>query len=97
MRRRINHKAKRTPTQWCHHFRTYILDPDGWRGADGKDFDERIDQFEFFIRWRNSTAQQGVKITTAYNWWRYPERRVKLSKSDIVQGLINIINFWSSR
>lgn len=79
MRRRINQKAKRTPAQWCRHFNTYVMDPDGWR-EDKKDWDEKIDQFEFLIRWWNSTSQHGPKVTHAYNWWRYPEKRLKKAK-----------------
>ena len=80
MRRRINHKAKRTPEQWFRHFRTYVMDPDDWR-RDKKDWNAKIDQFEFLIRWYNSTSQHGPKVTAAYNWWRYPERRKQNDKS----------------
>lgn len=37
----------RSPAEWCHIERVEILDADGWRGRDGRDFSDPISLAEF--------------------------------------------------
>lgn len=83
MRRRINQKAKRTPTQWCRHFNTYIMDPDGWR-RDKKPFEARITQYEFLARWLYSTAKQSVKVRKAFD---------RLAGDEVAYSLIRSLRY----
>ena len=49
----------RTPAQWAEEFNVTILDPDGWRGARGKDWSEPITRDEFRDRMMQSTVRTG--------------------------------------
>lgn len=46
----------RTPENWCELLDARILDPDGWRGPDGRDWNDPIDRKEFDRRYKRCTV-----------------------------------------
>ncbi|PBC38518.1 hypothetical protein CJ179_38635 [Rhodococcus sp. ACS1] len=46
----------RTPTEWSYRLGITILDPDGWRGKDGRNYLDPIDEDEYFRRMSVSTT-----------------------------------------
>ena len=48
--------ACRTPEEWCRRKGFQILDPDGWRGANGRMWDDPITEREFDERASKSTV-----------------------------------------
>lgn len=44
------------PNAWEDQFGVIVLDPDGWRGANGKSWDEPITSDEFWHRMAQSTT-----------------------------------------
>ncbi|WKW85523.1 hypothetical protein SEA_REYNAULD_71 [Rhodococcus phage Reynauld] len=45
----------KTPEQWCELLGKKIIDPDGWRGADGRPWTDPVDYAEFQRRANRST------------------------------------------
>lgn len=45
-----------TPEEWCAVTGVRIMDPDGWRGPEGRPWDDRIDKTEFQLRASVSTT-----------------------------------------
>jgi len=50
--------GKHTPEEWCSHYHVQVIDPDGWRGADGVSWNRPVDLPEFWRRLGRSTARQ---------------------------------------
>ncbi len=49
------------PVEWQVEFGLVIVDADGWRGKDGKSFDEPISREEFQKRMMISTVKRSRK------------------------------------
>lgn len=49
----------RTPEEWSEIFNVIILDPDGWRGSQYKDWNEPLTREEFSERLWVSTISGG--------------------------------------
>lgn len=53
-----------TPRQWQRRKRILILDPDGWRGENGRPFNEPIPEVEFDMRAALSTVNWSPPVET---------------------------------
>jgi hypothetical protein len=54
----------RTPEEWSRLLGWRVLDPDGWRGRDGRPWGDSIDQAEFERRAFVSTCSFTAVTTT---------------------------------
>lgn len=53
----LSKPALKNYAQWSDHFKTRVLDPDGWR-KQGRNFADMISEDEFAVRWCESTCDQ---------------------------------------
>jgi hypothetical protein len=53
---RPTHDTTMPPEEWCRAYGVSVLDPDGWRGQDARDWDDPITLLEFERRALLSTA-----------------------------------------
>ena len=54
----LNSLVLQKPSEWAKKLGIVILDPDGWRGKDGRDFEDPISEAEFERRKVISTIMQ---------------------------------------
>jgi hypothetical protein len=52
-------EVRRTPEEWCARLGWRILDPDGWRGRQGRPWADPISRDEFERRAAESTGEHG--------------------------------------
>ena len=54
----MSDEVLRTPEEWIaiKHPGKFVMDPDGWRGPNGRPFTDRISEAEFTRRFLRSTV-----------------------------------------
>jgi hypothetical protein len=60
---KVNSLVVQKPSEWAKEQRIVIIDPDGWRGKDGRDFEDPISEAEFERRKMISTIMHNSQIT----------------------------------
>lgn len=53
---------KKTPDDWCKIKGIEVLDPDGWRGEDGRPWADPISEDEFALRMGTSTVRISKRV-----------------------------------
>lgn len=80
-----------SPYEWCKRLSVQIMDPDGWRGAHGRSWDDLITEDEFNLRAAESTTMSSNRwvVETANRLYTAGQKRAH-DRSELVKGLRSV-------